>query len=493
MNVHFSISLKLTIIVVAVSAAVIFSLTFYNINEQSISLENIFVDKAKDTTATLDVLWNNTDSNKTMPDAIQQIKQKNNESIDYIHVFLRKNNTLDLIFSTDQHQYDHQHDAYINYSINSSKMGKISTPSKHPDKITVISPINSSINLTGAYEISFYTDDAYQAFEKRAQNLLLISTLSLFILIFSFLFLLRHTIVTPIIQFRDTARMFGKGNLQKKIQISSKDELGELAFAFNKMAEDLKKSRKKLEEYNKILERLIDQKDAFIGQLGHDLKNPLQPLIGLLPLLIQQEKDPKMKKHLQIMNENAQYMKELIFKTLELAKLRTEKIEFDYKKLNLTDIINRVITTQNLLLEQNNISITTTVEKNIEVYADPLRLEEVFKNLITNAVKYTPDDGGKIHILAQEGKNDIHVIIKDSGVGMTKEQLAKIFDEFYRADSSTHGQDSVGLGLSITKRIIEKHGGSIWAESKGPNKGSAFHFTLPKNKEDLNEKNNGRR
>ncbi len=491
MKTYLSLSLKLTIIVVAVSAAVIFSLTIYNINEQSIAFENIYVDKAKDTAAVLDILWTEPNANSTIPHAIESIQEKNKESIDYIHIFTVNESQTLLTFSTNTSQYNPSRMKYINHSIITSQIGKIKPESETPDEITVIVPINESSPIQGAYEISFLTSDAYQVFEQRATNLMFISTISLFILIFSFLFLLRHTIVKPIIQFRDTAKTLGKGNLDTKINLKSNDELGELAEAFNTMAKDLKKSRKKLEEYNKILERLIDQKDAFIGQLGHDLKNPLQPLIGLLPILIQQEKNPKMKEHLEVMNENAQYMKDLILKTLQLAKLRTEKISFEYEYTSLPDLVQRVITTQKHFLEQNNIQITNNIKQSIQVYIDPLRIEEVFKNLIANALKYTPKSGGEITISAEQKNGFVQVAITDTGIGMTEEQLAKIFDEFYRADSSRYGKDSAGLGLSITKRIIEKHYGKIWAESKGPNKGSTFYFTIPTKKVgQTNEKNN---
>jgi len=479
MKTYVSLSLKLTIIVVAVSAAVIFSLTYYNIQEQSISFENIYVDKAKDVSAVLDVLWSETESNNSIPNAISKIKQQNNDTIQHIHVFIKNQENLTLYHSTNALDYTSQHDKYLLLSINQSKIVKI-MPSSERDEITIISPMNHSANFSGAYELFFSTDDAYQALQQRSVNLLLISVVSLFVLIFSFLFLLRKTIVTPIIQFRDTAKIFGKGKLGTRIKLSSKDELGELANAFNTMAEDLQKSREKLEEHNKILERLIDRKDEFIGQLGHDLKNPLQPLIGLLPILVKQERNPKMKEHLQVMNENAQYMKDLILKTLKLAKLRTEKIDFDFKHISLKKLVDRVITTQKHFLEENNIKIKENVNDSIQVYVDPLRLEEVFKNLITNAVKYTPDSGGKITISAEEKEKCVQIAIADTGIGMAEEQLSKIFDEFYRADSSTHGLNSVGLGLSITKRIIEKHNGHIWAESKGPKKGSTFYFTLPK-------------
>jgi signal transduction histidine kinase len=102
----------------------------------------------------------------------------------------------------------------------------------------------------------------------------------------------------------------------------------------------------------------------------------------------------------------------------------------------------------------------------------------LFNNLITNAVKFTPKDGGVITIDAKKDRDFVTISVKDSGIGITEEQLGRIFDEFYRADKSMNVMDSTGLGLSICKRIVEKHGGRIWAESPGKGKGTTFYFTL---------------
>ena len=136
---------------------------------------------------------------------------------------------------------------------------------------------------------------SYDAFDSQAKNLIMMSIIGVFLLIFSLLFLLRKIVVKPIITFRNASKIIGKGDLDTKIDIYSKDEIGQLSKSFNQMTEDLKKSRDKVQEYNLILENLLDQKDEFIGQLGHDLKNPLQPLVGLLPVIIEKEEDPKIK------------------------------------------------------------------------------------------------------------------------------------------------------------------------------------------------------
>ena len=322
MKLHFSISLKLTIIVVALSATVIFSLALYNINEQAISFENIYVDKAKDISNVFDASIINSNNSDEINSTLNYINKKN-YNIQYIDVFIKDNHSIKIKYSTENSHLGLISGIYTNLSIDTNKQVKI--PSYNDDKnlLLIITPINSTNNVSGTYQLLFSIEDSIEAFELKQTNLLLISTVSLFVLIFSFLYLLRRTIVTPIIRFRDTSVKIGKGDLKARININSNDEIGELANAFNTMTHDLKKSRDKIEKYNKILERLLDQKDAFIGQLGHDLKNPLQPLIGLLPILINKEKDPELKEHLKVLDENAKYMKELIFKTLELAKLRS--------------------------------------------------------------------------------------------------------------------------------------------------------------------------
>ena len=112
------------------------------------------------------------------------------------------------------------------------------------------------------------------------------------------------------------------------------------------------------------------------------------------------------------------------------------------------------------------------------VKTDKLRLEELFDNLIGNSVKYSPN-GSDITIDARDDGKFVLVSVKDEGVGMNSEQLDHIFEEFYKADESRHDFGSSGLGLSICKRIVEKHGGKIWAESKGKGKGTTMFFTIP--------------
>ena len=264
-------------------------------------------------------------------------------------------------------------------------------------------------------------------------------------------------------------------------------ELGELAMV--SMLEDLHLSQEEIQDLNKNLEHkvkerterineLLKQKDSFINQLGHDLKNPLGPFIQLLPILKKHINTEKDKEIVDVLERNAQYMRNLVKKTIELAKLNSSKITFNFESVHLSEILDTVLSVNAMLFDKNDINIKNNISNDYIVSADQLRIEEVFTNLLTNAVKYT-DGSGFITIDAQPRDDKILISIADTGIGLTEKQINNLFDEYYKADSSRHDFDSSGLGLPICKRIIEKHDGSIWAESKGLGKGSTFFFTLP--------------
>ena len=242
----------------------------------------------------------------------------------------------------------------------------------------------------------------------------------------------------------------------------------------------------KVQERTDEIKRLLTQKDEFINQLGHDLKNPLSPLINLLPILEKKEDDPKKKEIIEVMTLNAYYMKDLVKKTLELARLNSPNTKLNIESFLLKDEIYHIIENNKLALNEKHISVVNNVTDSLMVNADKLRFDEVITNLLSNSAKYSINDS-IITINAKEKSEEILVSIQDTGIGMTKEQLERLFDEFYKADSSRHDFDSSGLGMSIAKRIVEKHGGRIWAESEGIGKGSIFYFTLPKNHVDIRE------
>ncbi len=246
---------------------------------------------------------------------------------------------------------------------------------------------------------------------------------------------------------------------------------------------DLKNLNESLEQ--KIQERtnevmtLLTEKEDFINRLSHDLKNPIGPIVNLLPLVIEDIDDSVILKDLEVIQRNAIYMKELIMDSLNLARLEKVEHGLEEQELNMFELVEIVIDDNSFYFDDPRISIINEMNKNVVVYADELKIKEVLNNLLSNAIRYKNDDTNSIVINAKKEDGTIHFSIKDQGVGLTQKQISKIFNEFYKADSSRHVKESSGLGLTICKKIIEKHGGKIWAESDGVGKGSTFHFTLP--------------
>ncbi len=239
-----------------------------------------------------------------------------------------------------------------------------------------------------------------------------------------------------------------------------------------------KKLEQKVEKRTEDIKHLLKQKDEFINQLGHDLKNPLGPFIHLLPILKKHMTTEKDAEIVEVLQRNAKYMLNLVKRTIELAKLNSSKTEFNFEFVDLSDLIDEVLYANSSLFDESNMIVENLISSRIPTQVDTLHIQEVFTNLFNNAVKYT-DGPGQISIDAKKCDESILVSVKDTGIGINSDQLTYLFDEYFKADPSRHDFDSSGLGLPICKRIIERHGGRIWAESEGLGKGSTFYFTLP--------------
>ncbi len=237
---------------------------------------------------------------------------------------------------------------------------------------------------------------------------------------------------------------------------------------------------KKVQDRTHRIEQLLKQKNEFINQLGHDLKNPLGPLVNLLPLLLHNENDPKKKQMLNVIFRNTNHMKNLITKTIELARLNSGNIKLNFEEINLNTAFEDSLVRNNHLLEEKQMIVENNLTPDLIVNADKIRVEELFDNILTNAIKYS-NDGRKIIVDGSVTDTTVTISIKDNGIGMSKDQITHVFDEFYKADPSRHDFKSSGLGTSIIKRIIEKHGGNIKIESDGLDKGTTVIFTLQRN------------
>lgn len=280
----------------------------------------------------------------------------------------------------------------------------------------------------------------------------------------------------------EEGKLKGLQGITRDISVRKKAE-EQLQKTHNELIELNQTLERKVEERTERIQQLIQQKDEFINQLGHDLKNPLGPFLQLLPILRKHVSDDRAKQIVDVLDRNANYMKNLVKKTIDLARLSSSNTQFMFENSSLFEIVDEVISVNCSMFDENEIKVENNITLDHIVHVDYIHIQEVFTNLFNNAVKYM-GAYGKIIIDAKSLDDTVLVSVKDTGIGVSPEQMKYLFDEYYKADYSRHDFESSGLGLPICKRIIEKHGGRIWAESGGLNKGTTFYFTLKKSNKD---------
>lgn len=186
------------------------------------------------------------------------------------------------------------------------------------------------------------------------------------------------------------------------------------------------------------------------------------------------------KKRLEIIRTSTGSLLKLISDLLDTQKIELGQLVLHKDVHDLNKIIRGVVEKIKLHVDRNNIALAVDLERQVMVLCDDSRMDQVISNLILNSLDFCPKQNGKIDLKLYSEKNYAHVIVKDNGIGIIKENIGKIFVKFYQVDASTtreHG--GTGVGLAVCKGLVEGHGGKIWAESKGRGKGTEIHILLP--------------
>lgn len=226
------------------------------------------------------------------------------------------------------------------------------------------------------------------------------------------------------------------------------------------------------------IKKLKQQKDEFMIQIGHDLRTPLTPLLNLLPLIKKNSSNIKNNELLDAAIINAEQIKKHVDKILKYAKIKAFGTDFNMKNLVLYDIVDSVISLYNSEISEKQLQVHNEIDDDIIIRADKQRIYELFSHFFSNSIKFTNPEG-EISIFAERTGDMITISFQDTGSGLSSQQINHIFDEFYKSDDSRHDLSNSGLGLTICKTIVTKHGGKIWAFSMGDGKGVTFYFTLP--------------
>jgi two-component system sensor histidine kinase KdpD len=228
-------------------------------------------------------------------------------------------------------------------------------------------------------------------------------------------------------------------------------------------------------------EKELDQmKSQLLSTVSHELRTPLASIKGFATTLLRQDvewDEGSRREFLSIISEESDRLAELISNLLDMSRIEAGTLRIEIEPIDLHPIIEETATEFQMMTRDHTIQ-TLLLPVLPPVMADPRRARQVLRNLVENAVKYSPN-GGPITISAQVRADHLQVSVADQGIGIEPQQLDHIFDRFYQVDSaSTRRVGGSGLGLSICEAIVEAHHGEIWVESQ-PNLGSTFHFTLP--------------
>lgn len=326
-------------------------------------------------------------------------------------------------------------------------------------------------------------------------------TLILFALIAGVVTIIAFTIgqllTKPLIYLTQIVSQFTAGDLDIRVKIRSKDEIGQLAGSFNNMAEQLKESFATLEKQNEDLKRLDQLKNEFLANTSHELRTPLNGIIGIAESLIDGvtgELPQTTQKNIQLIISSGRRLANLVNDILDFSKLRHKNLELQLKPVDLHAITNLVLTLSQPLAKNKSLQLINAIPEDLPpAEADENRLQQILYNLVGNAIKFTA--AGRVEVSAElvrshrssamgseqllMNNDQLAITISDTGIGIGEDKFERIFESFEQVEGSTAREyGGTGLGLAVTKQLVELHGGKISVKSQ-LEKGSQFTFTLP--------------
>ena len=287
-------------------------------------------------------------------------------------------------------------------------------------------------------------------------------------------FVLSWSLIGPLQSIGSRLAAIASGDFSGHVEVRNRDELGALAANVNRMNDELRRLYREVETASQ-------HKSDFLANMSHELRTPLNAIIGFSQVLREGmvgDVNEKQTEYLDDILSSGQHLLSLINDVLDLSKVEAGQVELQVAPFSLQDALERGVSMVREQATTEGVQITLHKNGSLEVVSgDERRMSQVIFNLLSNAVKFTPT-GGQVDVSATRINGEMRVSVADSGPGIAAEDLERIFEEFQQTEAGARQLEGTGLGLALSKRFVEMHGGRIWCESE-VGKGSTFEFTLP--------------
>ena len=286
-------------------------------------------------------------------------------------------------------------------------------------------------------------------------------------------YIISWSLIGPIKRMESRLAAIASGDFSGHVTISNRDELGALAANINAMNDELGRLYKELEAASR-------HKTQFLANMSHELRTPLNAIIGFSQVLREKmfgELNEKQADYLDDILSSGQHLLNLINDILDLSKVEAGRMELQASAFPLAEVVENSLSMVRERATRQGVALLTHVDPSVGLLdADERKIKQILFNLLSNAVKFTPD-GGRVTLAARTVDDSVEIAVADTGVGIGAEEQARIFDEFYQVGPGTT-QEGTGLGLALTRRLVELHHGQLRVES-APGEGSTFTVVLP--------------
>jgi len=292
---------------------------------------------------------------------------------------------------------------------------------------------------------------------------------------------INHTIIRPLNRLKAIAQTMTSGQYAERVPVSTKDEVGQLAAAFNEMASAVQQRESSLKVAREQAERADKVKSMFLASMSHELRTPLNAIINLTKFVAMGLYGPVNDEQVDALQKtvsSSKHLLNLINDVLDISKIEAGSLElFVEEGVRIDEIVQQAVETGRGILMEKPVSITAEVQPGLpSLTGDGQRILQIVLNLVSNACKFT--DEGQIIVKAYRYDNEVRICVSDSGPGIDPEEREVIFEVFRQAKSGLRKGGGTGLGLPISRRLAEAHGGRLWVESV-PGKGASFFVALP--------------